>query len=670
MWPFTRKQPPPQPEVIRKPGGMFASPLLDGKPIDPELMDRFQQRVFQRKINKDVSGGIAMDDDSTKAAFGAGLSMGETVSEDQLNWYASQSFIGYQVCAILAQHWLIDKACQVPARDYCRHGWEVTVNGGVEASPEVLEFIHKQDKFYRIKHHLVEFIHYGRIFGVRFALPIVNGGPNGDPAFYEKPYNPDGIKPGSYQGISQIDPYWVAPFISGEAASNYAAIDFYEPTWWQVAGKKVHRSHVLLMRNGSVPDILKPTYFYGGVPVPQRIADRVYAAERTANEAPLLALSKRLTTLTIDTEAGIAQFSDLQAKLNNFAYLRNNYGAYVLGEGEEMSQHDTALADLSDVISGQYALVAAAADIPITKLLGTPPKGMDATGEYDEANYHEMLESLQEHDGTPLLDRHYECLIRSDIVPKFGLKDLSVAVAWNKLDAMTAEEKARVNEIKAKTDAALAMTGAIDGQDIRDRLIADKESGYNGLKREVPEPMLDEGDGAAFDAWNEGDHPRDDAGQFTSGTKEHHQTQLLRTQERLHAIETKYEPLIRNAEGADIDRLLDERNALMEPVEKQHEFHQGRISDMEYEENTSQEDKRADAAESERLHKLFSRNQYLEVVAHLKAGGRATLGVMTGQGRLLDKNSLSKIRPAKNGMEVQVGREWLFFPNTSVALHD
>jgi hypothetical protein len=130
--------------------------------------------------------------------------------------------------------------------------------------------------------------------------------------------------------------------------------------------------------------------------------------------------------------------------------------------------------------------VAAIAEVPATKLLGTSPKGFNATGEYEESSYHEFLESIQEHDLTPLLNRHYELLLRSEIWPKHGVK-FNVSVSWNELDAMTAEEQAMVQKLKAERDVALSQAGAIDGQDIRDRIIKDPDSEYSGIDAEVPE---------------------------------------------------------------------------------------------------------------------------------------------------------------------------------------
>jgi hypothetical protein len=321
----------------------------------------------------------------------------------------------------------------MPGRDAVRSGWEVTINDGSEADPEVIDAIREEDDRYRVPQNLIEFAHMGRVFGIRIAMFVID---NPDPLYYEHPYNPDGIQPGSYRGIAQIDPYWISPILDLDASADPGSIHFYEPTWWIINWRKIHRSHLIIYRPNPVADILKPTYLYGGVPVTQQIAERVFAAERSANEAPLLALTKRTKVLKTDVAQAMANQAVLEEKLANQTALQNNFGTMIIDNDDEVMHLDTALSDLDALIMTQYQLVAAAARVPATKLLGTTPKGFNATGEYDEAAYHEELESLQALDLTPLLNRHHEILMRSEIAPRFKLApDTRICIKWHELDA-------------------------------------------------------------------------------------------------------------------------------------------------------------------------------------------------------------------------------------------
>lgn len=403
------------------------------------------------------------------------------VPDSILSWYGKQGFFGWQTCAILSQHWLIRKCCNLPARDAIRNDYTITVNDGTEVSDEILDDLKNYDITFEVMKNLEDFVTTGKIFGIRVCVFLVD---SDDPKYYQKPFNIDGVKPGSYKGMVQIDPYWCTPMLDMDAGGDPLSQNFYEPTWWVVKGIQIHASHIRIFRGDTVPDILKPTYIYGGVPVPQQIYERVYCAERTANEAPQLSLTKRLITYKTDVESFLANQADAEAQLQVFTQWMNNYSVKVIDTNDEIDTKDVSLADLDTVIMTQYQLVAAAAKIPATKLLGTTPKGFSATGEYDEASYHEELESIQNSDLTPLLERHHALVIKSEIEPKYGIS-FTTTVTWSPLDSPTAKEQAELNKLKADTDAVLATVGAIDGADIRKRIINDPDSGYNGIDSEM-----------------------------------------------------------------------------------------------------------------------------------------------------------------------------------------
>lgn len=448
--------------------------------------------VRPRMVATSASGEVM---DSVDGSGGMSLSPqgSPNLSDGIIGFIVQQSFIGHQLAAMLAQHWLILKACYMPARDAIRKGYEITCAES-EHSGEMLELMKALDKRYRIKKDCVEFVGKGRIFGVRIAFFKVD---NTDGDYYEKPFNPDGVTPGSYRGIVQVDPYWCSPLLDGAAAADPSSRHFYEPTWWQINGKKYHRSHLIVFREGDLADIMKPVYMYGGVPVPQKIVERVYAAERTANEAPQLAMTKRTTVMKTDVAQAIAKGPEFFSGLEFFTQMRDNYGIKVIGIDDEMSQLDTGLADFDEVLMSQYQLVASAADVPATKLLGTSPKGFNATGEYEESSYHEALESYQSDALEPLIERHHLLLMRSEVVPAMRRKypdfaAVETSITFEELDSQTAKETAETNYIRAQTDTLLADTGAIDGYDIHNRLANDKNSGYNLTP--VTKPKLEESD--------------------------------------------------------------------------------------------------------------------------------------------------------------------------------
>ena len=432
------------------------------------------------KIQDGATGEVATFDsalesfgtDSTtlKQAFTLGQG---AIPDDLFNWFTQQGFIGYQACALVSQHWLVNKVLMIPAKDAVRNGFKIGTVGGEKIELDTLAKLNAIDKKFKLPTQMIEFAQNTRRFGVRIAIFNVE---SDDEDYYRKPFNIDGVKVGSYKGISQVDPNWVAPILDAQSVANPASMDFYEPTYWLIAGQLYHKSHVVVARYADPPDILKPTYQYGGIPLTQLILERVYAAERTANEAPMLAETKRLNIIYTDVAAVTANPGQFEEKLQQLIGLKNNYGAYVADTEDRLEQIETSLTDLDDVIMTQYQLVAAVSEIPATKLMGTSPKGFNATGEFEEDSYYDLLENIQT-DLTMLVERHHKLAIRS---LELG-DDLEVEVVWNPVSSPSTKELAEINLAKAQQMNALLLSGAIDANDIRNALIIDPDSGFTGI---------------------------------------------------------------------------------------------------------------------------------------------------------------------------------------------
>ena len=436
--------------------------------------------------SKKAIEGTAMDsglqDTTCTIKTQSALSSAYAVPDLVANWYISQGFIGYQMCALLAQHWLVDKACSQSVEDSVRNGWTYKPDSGFQISDEQKALIddfdlgkgHGGNTVPKIKEVMMEAGRFTNVFGIRVLIFKVK---SSDKEYYSKPFNPDGVTKGSYLGISQIDPYWMTPMLTEDSMSDPSSIGFYEPDFWIINGKRYHKSHLVILRGPQPADILKPTYIFGGVPLTQRIYERVYAAERTANEAPLLAVNKRTTAIHTDLDKVAAQEEKFLAKLLLWVKYRDNHAVKVLGKEETMEQFDTSLSDFDSVIMNQYQLAAAIAKTPATKILGTSPKGFNATGEFETVSYHEELESIQERWMAPILDRHYLILAKS-LGLGFGLN-----TTWEPVDSMTAAQQADINSKKVNDAVALATAGFISPDEGRDKLINDKDSGWNNLNK-------------------------------------------------------------------------------------------------------------------------------------------------------------------------------------------
>ena len=444
------------------------------------------------QVSAPMPNGVAMDSSCSSANHAGSFSH---VNRQVLSYYvASSSFIGYYAMAVIAQNWLANRCCSSAAEDAMRGGYKLNKNSGDELSKVEASRIARLDKKYKLSQNMIEGETFNNVFGVRHIL-FKHSDKNFD---YEQPFNADAFKGGKYAGISQIDPYWITPELSDKDITDPTSINYYEPTYWIISGKRYHKSHFVILTGDHVSDYLKPTYRYGGISMAQKIYERIYAGERTANEIPQLVMTKRMNVRKTDLSKAQANKQKFIEKLNAAAEFRDNYGVSVVGKDEDISQLETSLTDLDKAMWANYHLVAPIAKRPISKIFGTGHGGF-STGETDEDYDIATLEGVQNGNLTDVAYAHYERLMMSE----FG-KEMDFEIVWNPLKITSEKDQAEINYYKSQTATNEFNIGAIDDKDERDRLSRDKNSGYSGVDIFAEEVDDDNDDNDDNDAEDEG----------------------------------------------------------------------------------------------------------------------------------------------------------------------
>lgn len=469
FWNRKKKQQEPKPKSS-KPFDFYG--FMDGIGMDGTAS--LQEYNLSHAIPKraPVPEGVAMDSCAPVAQ----------VNYDAVNpvvfahYVATGQFIGYPAMAVISQHWLVRKGCESKPRDALRKWYEIGCEGD-DLHPDQIKEIETLDRKYGLKKQVLEAATMNNIFGIRHVLFL-----HSDPAFdYSKPFNPSEFEDGKYAGISQIDPNRLTPEFENKNLTDPSEPNYLEPTWWQVGNKRIHKSHMVILTGDMVPDLLKPTYRYGGISKVQKVYERVYAAERTANEAPQLTMTKRLVWRKADLEQVASKPTKFGRAMQKLAEFRNNFGVQLLGKDEDMGQMDTTLTDLDSVIMGQYQLVCSILDVPASKLMGTGHSGF-STGDADIDYYIESLEELQANELTEIVLAHYRRLIPA-FADDLGIsKEASIYPEWNALRVMSDADKAEVNLKNRQADQIAFQSQAIDSYELRERLINDPYSGFDNLE--------------------------------------------------------------------------------------------------------------------------------------------------------------------------------------------
>lgn len=401
------------------------------------------------------------------------------VPDRMMQFFHNSAFLGYQTLAFLGTQVWIQRACSIPPKDAMAPGYEL-VSGDKDndrIDDEKLRKLKRDaERKFKISDVCVKAATNKRLYGYSLVVFNVEG------ADMSLPFNIDGVRKGSFKGVKVVDPIWVMPYLDDEAMTNQASPHFYEPTWYKImGGGMIHRSWVVRRIHAEVNESLQPQFLYQGMSLSQQIYERVYAAERVANEAPLLALTKRMMVIDADIINYVADPSEGNKTLAALTYARDNFGVFIKNRGAEVNQLDTSLQDFDALILTQFQLVAAMAGIPVEKYLKTQLKGFTASGTFQIKDYNSELIRYQNEDYYDILIRFYELFTKSEYGEVWDIEPV-----FNPIDTPTELEQAEINERKTLTDGHLVAMGAIDGVEVRTRLRNDKRSGYTTLSKEPP----------------------------------------------------------------------------------------------------------------------------------------------------------------------------------------
>lgn len=131
-------------------------------------------------------------------------------------------------------------------------------------------------------------------------------------------------------------------------------------------------------------------------------------------------------------------------------------------ELEDFERKATPTAGISELLIQTWQRLAAAADMPVTVLMGMSPAGLNATGASDTRMWYDRVQHYRETVLTPRLNRLVRLVARH-----LGYKDADKwHVCWPSLWQMTAPEEAALRKTVAETDKIYFDIGALIPEEI------------------------------------------------------------------------------------------------------------------------------------------------------------------------------------------------------------
>lgn len=177
----------------------------------------------------------------------------------------------------------------------------------------------------------------------------------------------------------------------------------------------------------------------------------------------------------------------IQKRLDLIDMARGMMNTVALDTEDEYNIETITMTGMCDMLDKFESALAAAADMPITVLMGRSPGGLNSTGKSDMENYYNMIDRIRQRKLKPKINRilHLMTLARDVHLTLPDEYTIEFGALWSpsekeKADTKTAEAEARSRD--AATAAQYVSIGALDAQEVRDKL---DESDFYKLDRSL-----------------------------------------------------------------------------------------------------------------------------------------------------------------------------------------
>ncbi len=300
-----------------------------------------------------------------------------------------------QLEAAYRESWICGQAVDVVAEDMTKMGIELTVS-----DPAKHKRYESEIDRYNVWGALTETIKWSRLYGGAIAVILIDG---------QKPETEldiNTITKGSFRGLLPLDRWLANPSLSDlvtEYGRDYGKPKYYDVTKDAMAlqGMRIHHSRVIRMEGVELPYWQRIAENGWGQSVLERLWSRLLAFDSATEGVSQLIYKAHLRTVGIkDLRKVLAEGGEmLDALKKEFAMLRlfqSNEHITLLDASDIFNTHSYSFAGLPDALLQLAMQISGATGIPLVRLFGQSPTGLNATGESDMENYYGGILQLDE----------------------------------------------------------------------------------------------------------------------------------------------------------------------------------------------------------------------------------------------------------------------------------
>ena len=359
----------------------------------------------------DEKNVVKTSDNKVKDTFSnmmANLGLGSTNLSQRGSYHLTRMTWDYGTLnALYRNNWIATGIVDKPAQEMLKNGFEIQS----QIEPEQIDKIMAVYTRTRTRLKILDALKWSRLYGGCVLIPLISGQND-----LEKELDYETIMPDSYKGCMVID-RWSGISPSLELVTDIDDVDFGEPLYYDISDNvtqksyRVHHSRVIRFTGRDLPYYERLAEMYWGASEIEHVFTELMKRDKTsANIAYLIFLACiRVYKIQDLGQAITLGDQDAMAEVYRTMQAQNqlmcNTGSLVMSQEDDFKMEGYTFTGINDIYESFMLDIAGAAEIPVTKLFGRAPAGMNSTGEADLQNYYDMIAEKQESYLRPILNK-------------------------------------------------------------------------------------------------------------------------------------------------------------------------------------------------------------------------------------------------------------------------
>lgn len=310
--------------------------------------------------------------------------------------------------ALYRESWIVRRIIDVIPADMLKN-W-ITITSGLD--PDVEKRLSLTLRRTQLIDKLKRGMQWGRLYGGALGVMLVKH----QGYDLSQPLQLDWIMPGDFAGLLIFD-RWNGVNPSSELIEDISDPDYGFPKYYTVTDPagggsvKIHHSRVIRFTGNTLPFWEEIAEMQWGASVVESIFDELRKRDNVSWNIAQLTFMANIRVLKMQDLGQLLAATDNESQaellrtLEAQNMLLNNMGMQVMDAADGLETHQYTFGGLADCYQQFIMDISGAAEIPVTRLFGRSPSGLNATGESDLQNYYDMIAEKQESYLRPILNK-------------------------------------------------------------------------------------------------------------------------------------------------------------------------------------------------------------------------------------------------------------------------